>query len=110
MNKNQLKNSIEQITQAVKLINECEGFGYDHSGNATKIMIDQRSKMESKLYMMEFEERRTAKRLSALEREYSLLEADYTAFENKLSDKQAQGYIDEMEAVYFKIRAIRGEV
>ena len=49
MNKEQLQQSIDQITEAIALINNCEGYDYLKAHHTTQLMIAERHRMEKEL-------------------------------------------------------------
>lgn len=49
MNKEQLQQSIDQITEAVALINNCEGYDYLKAHHTTDLMVEQRQLMQKQL-------------------------------------------------------------
>jgi len=49
MNKEQLQQSIDQITEAIALINTCGGYDYLKAHQTTQLMVEQRQLMQKQL-------------------------------------------------------------
>lgn len=58
MNQQQLKESIEECTQAISIIMNIKGFGYNHSADCLNIIINQRKQFQKELHELELEERK----------------------------------------------------
>lgn len=108
MTANQLKGSIEQLTEAMKIIVSVAGIG----GDATTQQImsgisEQRSKLEKRLRDIDRDEKKKLRDLNRLEAEYSELEAKLDAREYKLSDAQIDELREQLYTVYGKIKQVR---
>lgn len=73
MTKEQLKGSIEKITQAIQLVSTTEGYYYDKAHETTNLMLEQKRRMERELHSLEYGDKVNERIRKKLERHHKVL-------------------------------------